>query len=62
MWGFSCKSNIDSLFTIQKKGMRTVMPGYVNFFYNDGDMPTHTEPGFGQYNLLKVQGVIVKNA
>ena len=62
VWGFSCKSNIDSLFTIQKKGMRAVMPGFVNFFYNDGVMPTHTKPAFSRYDVLTVQGVIAKNA
>ena len=42
--------------------MHAVMPGYVNLFYHDGDMPTHTKPGFTQYNVLTVQGVIAKNA
>ena len=45
VWGFSAKSNIDSLFVSQKKGMRAVMPGYVNFFYRDGPslpIPNHS--------------------
>ena len=62
VWGFACKSNIDSLFIIQKKAMRAVMPGYVNLFYNNGVMPTHTKPAFSQYGVLTVQGVIAKNA
>ena len=31
VWGFAAKSHIDSLFTQQKKGMRAIMPGHVNF-------------------------------
>ena len=29
VWGFAAKSNKDQLLTIQKKAVRTVMPGYV---------------------------------
>ena len=31
IWGFASKSNIELLFRAQKKGIRAVMPGYVNF-------------------------------
>ena len=62
VWGFSAKSNIESLFVSQKKGLRAVMPGYVNLFYKDGCLPAHTKPGFTQFNLLTVHGVIAKNA
>ena len=31
------------LFTMQKKAMRTVMPGYVNYFHKDGQLPTGTK-------------------
>ena len=62
VWGFSTKSNIESLFTSQKKGMRAVMPGYINFFYMDGKLPAHTKSGFSNFGVLTVQGVIVKNS
>ena len=62
VWGFSSKSNIESLFTNQKKGMRAVMPGHVNFYYRNGVKPTHTKPFFNQFNVLTVQGIIVKYA
>ena len=42
--------------------MRAILPGSVNFFYNDGVTPTHTKPGFSRYDVLTVQGVIAKNA
>ena len=61
VWGFSAKTNIDALFASQKKGMRAVMPGYVNFSYQDGALPSHTKPYFNQFNVLTVQGVIAKN-
>ena len=41
VWGFTNKSNIDMLFTMQKKAMRAVMPGYVNYFYKDGKLLRH---------------------
>ena len=62
VWGFACKSKIDSLFSCQKKGIRAVMPGYTNYFYKDGVLPVHTKPFFKQYNILTVHGIIVKNA
>ena len=62
VWGFSAKSNIESLFSGQKKGIRSVMPGFVKFFYKDGITPAHTKPGFTKFKILSVQGVVVLNA
>jgi exonuclease III len=62
VWGFSAKSNLDSLFACQKKGIRAVMPGFINYFYKEGRLPTHTKPAFNQFKLLTVHGVIAKNA
>jgi hypothetical protein len=61
VWGFACKSKIDSLFACQKKGIRAVMPGYVNFFYKDGVLPAHTKPAFKRHNILTVHGIIARN-
>ena len=33
VWDFSTKTNIDSLFRAQKKGMRAVIPGFINYRY-----------------------------
>ena len=41
--------------------MRAVMPGYVNYFYKDGKLPTHTKSGFRQHGVLTVHGIITKN-
>ena len=61
VWGFCCKSNIESLFTMQKKGIRTVIPGYVNYYYKDGKLPTHTKATFHKHKILTIHGIIVKN-
>ena len=62
VWGFSCNSNIEKLLTIQKKGLRSVIPGYVRYFYKNGVMPTGTKSFFKKYNILTVQSVIAKNS
>ena len=62
VWGFSAKSNIESLFVKQKKGMRAVMPGYASSYYKDGKIPTHTKASFNKFKVLTVQGIVVKNA
>ena len=62
VWGFTAKSNIESLFRIQKKGIRAIVPGFINYKYRDGELPGHTEPYFNEYTILDVHGVIVTNA
>ena len=62
VWGFTSKSHIDSLFTKQKQGVRIVMPGFVNLYYRDGQLPAHTKDSFKEYGILTIHGVIVKNA
>ena len=63
VWGFSAKTNIDSLFRTQKKGMRAVVPGFINYRYrSDGTLPGHTKLHFAKYDILTIQNVIVLNA
>ena len=58
IWGFSCKSNIDCLLTVQKKAyMRAVMPGYVRYLYKDVTLPTHTKSAFKEYKIMTVQSI-----
>ena len=61
VWGSTHKSKIDTLFTAQKKAMRAVMPGWVNYFYKEGRHPTHTKSSFKAFNILTVHNVILKN-
>ncbi len=62
MWGFSAKSNIYQLFAKQKKGIRAIVPGFINYKYKNGVLPGHTKVFFKEYNILTVQGVITLNA
>lgn len=62
IWGFSTKSNINSIFAIQKKGIRAIIPGFVNYFYKEGKIPHHTKSAFTEYNILTIHSIVVKNA
>ena len=39
-----------------------VMPGFVNYFYEDGQLPTHTKNAFCDLEILIIHGLIVKHA
>ena len=62
VWGFTNRSNIEMLFRMQKKAIRAVMPGYVNYFYKDGKLPTGTKQWFNEYSVLTIHGIIANNA
>ena len=47
---------------MQKKGMRAVMPGHVNYFYREGEKPAHTKAAFKEHNVLTIHSIIVKNS
>ena len=38
------------------------MSGFVSYFYNDGKLPAHTKSCFYEYGILRIHGIIVKNA
>ena len=63
VWGSSCKSNLESLFTTQKKAMRAVMPGPIIYHYNAKDdiCPTHTKTAFKTFNILTIHNIVLKN-
>ena len=62
VWGFCAKSYIETLFRSQQKGIRAVVPGYINYRYKKGITAGHTKPYFIKYNILTVHGIIVLNA
>ena len=62
VWGFSAKSHIHSLLTKRNQGIRTIMPGYVNYWFEGGKLPAHTKEKFKEYNILTVHGIFVTNA
>ena len=39
-----------------------IMPGYVDYFYRNGNLPAHTQASFREHKILTVHGIIVKNA
>ena len=61
-WGFASKSHIDSLFRKQKKGIRAIVPGFINHKYREGELPGHTKPYFEECKILAAQGLIIANA
>ena len=61
VWGFAARSHINSLFTQQKKGMRAVMSGPINYFYKDGNLPSATKASFNNLSILTVHNIIAKN-
>ncbi len=61
VWGYTNKSNIEALFAQQKKGMRGIMPGFVNYFYKDGVNPTSTKKSFNDFSILTIHGIIAQN-
>ena len=62
VWGFTCKSNIEALFSKQKKGLRAVVPGFINYKYRDGVIPGHTKQYFSDFKILTIHGIITSNA
>ena len=38
------------------------MPGFVNYFYRDGELPSHTKTAFKDLKVLTIHGIITKNA
>ncbi len=61
LWGTTNKTKIELLFMTEKKAMRSIMPGNTNYFYKEGQCPTHTKPAFTELNIPTVQNIILKN-
>ena len=61
VWGFSSKSNIESIFVKQKKALRGVIPGFINYRYKDGKTPGHTKEFFSKYKILTIHSIIALN-
>ena len=61
VWGFACKSNIEALFSKQKKGLQAVIPGFINYKFREGEIPGHTKSAFSNYKILTIHGIISLN-
>ena len=62
VWGFSSRSYIETIFSKQKKGLRAVIPGFINYKYRDGNIPGHTKAFFTEHEILTIQNIITLNA
>ena len=56
IWGLGRKSTLQTIFTAQKRAIRTLIPGFANYYYNKktGEKPCHTKPVFTE---LKIQTI-----
>ena len=61
VWGATNKSKIDRIFSMQKKAVRAIMNGPVNYYYDEGKIPTHTKPTFTEHKIPTVHNVIANN-
>ena len=64
IWGFGCKSSLNSIFVAKKKAIRIISPGFARYWYdkNTGQTPSHTKPFFNNLNLPNVYTLILQNA
>ena len=62
IWGLGNKSTLNPLFTAQKRAIRTLIPGFVNYYYDKdtGEHPHHTKSIFSQHNIQTVHNVILQ--
>ena len=53
IWGMGSKNSIKTLFVGQKKAIRALIPGFVNYYYNKKteEPPQHTKKAFHDYIL-----------
>ena len=63
VWGLGSKNSIKTLFICQKKAVRALIPGYVNYFYDKETCtpPKHTKQAFNSMKILTVYSIILKN-
>ena len=63
IWGMGSKNSIKTLFVGQKKAIRALIPGFVNYYYNKKteEPPQHTKKAFNEYKILTVYSLILKN-
>ena len=63
IWGLGSKGSVKSIFIAQKKSVRAIENGFVNYFYNKetGELPSHTKDIFNRNQMLTVHNIIAKN-
>jgi len=60
IWGLGSQNSLSRIFSAQKKAIRAISPGYVNYFYNKetGEIPSHTKHTFNENGILTVHNLI----
>ena len=63
IWGLGSKNSLKKLFVTQKKAVRMITPGFVNYYYDPetGEPPAHTKQLFADLKIPTVYTVVLKN-
>jgi hypothetical protein len=63
IWGMGSKNSLKTLFVGQKKAIRALIPGFVNYYYNKKteEPPQHTKHTFNDHKILTVYSIVLKN-
>ena len=62
VWGMGSKTSLNPLFIAQKRAIRTLIPGFANYFYNKetGDLPCHTKGVFNSNLIPTIHNIILQ--
>ena len=62
VWGMGSKHSLNPLFTAQKRAVRTLIPGFANYFYNKetGVRPCHTKAAFAFDHIPTIHNLILQ--
>ena len=63
IWGLGCKSSLNSIFVAQKRAVRVISPGFVNYWYDKktGQIPSHTKMYFQELELHTIYSLVLLN-
>ena len=64
IWGLGSKSSLEPLFIAQKRAIRSLIPGFVNYFYNKEtqEKPHKTKQAFNTNSILTVHNQVLVNS
>ena len=64
IWGLGSKNIVARIFTAQKRAIRGVKQGFVNYFYkkDTGELPAHTKSIFAENEFLTIHNLIAQQA
>ena len=64
VWGLGSKNSVARIFSAQKRAIRGVKQGFVNYFYkkDTGELPAHTKKIFAENEFLTIHNLIAQQA